>query len=78
MLKFVKQKLFSRRKKSPLEHLQDRLNMLLYSGIKSEQIKEILLQDPILTEYKSYISAMDEDMLRVGAELTRKWGAPEG
>ena len=52
--------------------------MLLYSGIKSEQIKEILLQDPILTEYKSYISTMDEDMLRVGAELTRKWGAPEG
>lgn len=78
MFEALKRKLFFSSKKSPLEHLQDRLSMLLYSGLKAEQIKEILLHDPLLSEYRDYINDMDEDMLRVGTELSRKWGAPEG
>jgi hypothetical protein len=62
------------RKKTPLEKYQDKLLVLLKSGIDPEMIKDILFLDKALKDYHSYIESINSDLLSVGSELAHKWG----
>lgn len=67
--------LFDRFKpKTGTAYFQARLQMLLWSQLSAADIRGTLLVDRKLQPYHDYISAMDDDMIEIARDLSRKWG----
>lgn len=61
------------KRKTPLEHFQNRLLQMLALKMDPEEIKAQLLKDKKLTDYHEYIQDFDPAMLEVAEELVHKW-----
>lgn len=62
-------------RKTGLALLQHKMQKLLWSGLAPSDIRLVLLNDADLAPFHDYIAQMEDDMLAVGSDLARKWGA---
>lgn len=62
-------------RKTGLALLQHKTQKLLWSGLAPSDIRLVLLNDVDLAPFHDYIAQMEDDMLAVGSDLARKWGA---
>ena len=62
-------------RRTGLALLQHKMQKLLWSGLAPCDIRLVLLNDVELGPFHDYIAQMEDDMLTVGSDLARKWGA---
>ena len=66
--------MFRFRKKSTLQHYQDRMVALLYSGAAPQPNQQVLLTDKKLAGYWPYIRNTTPPMIQTAGALVRQWG----